>query len=52
MLVPEGMTTERQRARYAVCVYRAECTDHADAYVQVSFGGKKVRACPSEQTPS
>jgi hypothetical protein len=47
MLVPEGVTSVRQRARYVVRVYRADHiphnTDLVDPYVQISFAGTKVR---------
>ncbi|KAJ4432234.1 hypothetical protein ANN_20850, partial [Periplaneta americana] len=53
LLVPEGVTSARQRARYVVRVYRAdsipatvikktlifEAKDHIDPYVRVSFAG-------------
>jgi hypothetical protein len=58
MLVPEGVTSERQRARYVVRVYQADIAwsaankknifclskDHVNPYVKISFAGLKVRA--------
>jgi hypothetical protein len=57
-MVPEGVTSERQRARYVVRVYKADIvfssisrknmfcfyTDHVNPYVKISFAGLKVRA--------
>jgi hypothetical protein len=59
LLVPEGVTSERQRARYVVRVYRADIVtstinkvnpfsrsaDRIRPFVQISFAGLKVRAC-------
>jgi hypothetical protein len=52
MLVPDGVTSDRQSARYVVRVYRADGIITAarkgsptDLYVQTSFAGLKVRAC-------
>jgi hypothetical protein len=56
MLVPEGVTSERQRARYVVRVYRAEVAssaikrnkllcrslDHVDPQVRIFFAGLEV----------
>lgn len=56
LLIPDGVTAERQRAGYTVRVYRADIvspttnnvsspcrsTDHINPFVQISFAGLKV----------
>jgi hypothetical protein len=55
LLVPEGVTADRMRARYVVRVYQADIVtstinkaktlDRIDSFVRISFAGLKVRAC-------
>ncbi|KDR12334.1 otoferlin-like [Zootermopsis nevadensis] len=51
MLVPDGATSQRQRARYLVRLYRADNIPFPiDAYVQVSFAGNKGKTTEKKHT--